>query len=216
MNSEILKKYSKLDPFNVSRETCYEFENLINVILEKNNQINIISKKNANNQTIRERHIIDSAQIIDFIDLNNNTTYDLGSGGGMPGLVIAIMLKNLKKKMKLILYEKSYHKSAFLREVSRSLELDIEVIQDDVFKANNLKSGTVMARAFKPLPVILDLVNKNFTTYKNLILFMGKNGREILKKTLTQWDLEFTEKKSVTSEGSFLLNIKNMKKKFLN
>ena len=214
MDSEIIKKYSKLDSFNVSRETCYEFESLINIILKKNNQINIISKKTANSQIIRERHIIDSAQIIDFIDLNNDTTYDLGSGGGMPGLVIAIMLKNLKKKMKLILYEKSYHKSVFLREVSSSLELDIEVIQDDVFKANKLKSGTVMARAFKPLPVVLDLVNKNFTTYKNLILFMGKNGREVLKKTLTQWDLEFIERKSVTSEDSFLLNIKNMKKNF--
>ena len=100
MDSEIIKKYSKLDSFNVSRETCYEFESLINMILKKNNQINIISKKTANSQIIRERHIIDSAQIIDFIDLNNDTTYDLGSGGGMPGLVIAIMLKNLKKKMK--------------------------------------------------------------------------------------------------------------------
>ena len=216
MDQEILNSYSRINHLNVSRETFLDFENYTSMILEKNEKINIISRNLLSKKTIIDRHIIDSAQIIDFIDLNNDTTYDLGSGGGMPGLVIAIMLKNLKKKMKLILYEKSYHKSVFLREVSSSLELDIEVIQDDVFKANKLKSGTVMARAFKPLPVVLDLVNKNFTTYKNLILFMGKNGREVLKKTLTQWDLEFIERKSVTSEDSFLLNIKNMKKKFLN
>ena len=59
---------------------------------------------------IRERHIIDSAQIIDFVDLNNNTTSDLGSGGGLPGLIIAIVMKKMKNDMKVCLYEKSYHK----------------------------------------------------------------------------------------------------------
>jgi len=73
-----------------------------------------------------------------------------------------------------------------------------------------------MARAFKPMPIVLDLVNKNFIDYKNLILFMGKNGKQILKDTLIDWDFDYTEKKSLTSEDSFLLNIKNIKKKFLN
>jgi 16S rRNA (guanine527-N7)-methyltransferase len=216
MDKEIIKKYSKLNAFNVSRETCYEFESLISMVLDKNREINIISKENANNDTIRERHIIDSAQIIDFIDFNHNTTCDIGSGGGMPGLVIAIMIKNLKKKMKIVLYEKSYHKSIFLKEVSRSLNLDTEVIQRDIFKENEIKAGTIMARAFKPLPVMLNLVDQNFASYKNLILFMGKNGKEILKKTLVQWNLEYSEKKSLTSKDSFLINIKKMKKITIN
>ena len=70
-----------------------------------------------------------------------------------------------------------------------------------------------MARAFKPLPVVLDLVYKNFSSYKNLILFMGKNGEIILEETLKNWDFDFEKKKSITSEDSFLLNIKNIKKK---
>tara|TARA_Y100000389_G_scaffold197647_1_gene232657 strand:- start:908 stop:1558 length:651 start_codon:yes stop_codon:yes gene_type:complete len=216
MDKEIIKKYSKLNAFNVSRETCYEFESLISMVLDKNREINIISKENANNDVIRERHIIDSAQIIDFIDFNQSTTCDIGSGGGMPGLVIAIMIKNLKKKMKIVLYEKSYHKSIFLKEVSRSLNLDTEVIQRDIFKENEIKSGTIMARAFKPLPVMLNLVDQNFASYKNLILFMGKNGKEVLKKTLVQWKLEYSEKKSLTNKDSFLINIKKMKKITIN
>ena len=48
----------------------------------------------------------DSAQIVDFVDLNSNTTSDLGSGGGMPGLIIAKLMKNLKSSMKIKLYEK--------------------------------------------------------------------------------------------------------------
>ena len=70
-----------------------------------------------------------------------------------------------------------------------------------------------MSRAFKPMPVVLDLVNENFSSYKNLIFFMGKNGREVFKNSLEDWDLDYTEKKSLTNEDSFLLNIKKMKKK---
>ena len=73
-----------------------------------------------------------------------------------------------------------------------------------------------MARAFKPLPIVLDLVSKNFESYKNLIFFMGENGEEVLKDTLKNWDFEYNQKKSLTSADSFLLNIKHIKKKFLN
>jgi len=152
-------------------------------------------------------------QIVDFIDLNRNTTCDLGSGGGIPGLIIAILMKKLKNSMKIKLYEKSYHKCVFLKDVSKKLELNTEVIQKDIFKIKNIETGTIMSRAFKPMPIILDLVQKNFWKYKNIILFMGKNGRKILDDTLKIWDLEYEEKKSLTSKDSFLLNIKNMTKK---
>jgi 16S rRNA (guanine527-N7)-methyltransferase len=216
MEQEIFKKYLLLEKLNVSRETFLDFESFVSMITEKNKEINIISKKTAENELIRGRHIVDSAQVIDFIDLNSNTTSDLGTGAGLPGIVIAIIMKNLKKNMKFILYEKSYHKSLFLKEVSRKLNLDTEIVQKDVFKNKNLETGTIMARAFKPLPIVLDLVFKNFKSYKNIILFMGKNGQNILSKTLKEWDFEYMEKKSLTSEDSFLLNIKNIKKKFLN
>jgi 16S rRNA (guanine527-N7)-methyltransferase len=211
---EIFKKYYKINHLNISRETCLDFEKFISMIIDRNRKINLISKETANNSIIRERHIVDSAQVIDFIDLNSNTTTDLGTGGGMPGIVIAIMLKNLKKKMKINLFEKSHHKSSFLREVSRELNLDTEVFQKDIFKTSELKSGTIMARAFKPMPVVLDLVYKNFSDYKNLVLFMGESGKQILKDSLNNWELEYVEKRSLTNKDSFLLNIKKIKKIF--
>ena len=212
MEQEILNSYSKLNSLNVSRETYLDFELFIAMIIEKNKEINIISQKNSKNEIIRDRHIIDSAQIIDFVDLNSNTTTDLGTGGGMPGIIIAIILKNMKKDMKVHLYEKSHHKSTFLREVSRKLRLKTEIFQKNIFDLKKLKTGTIMSRAFKPMPVVLDLVYKNFSSYKNLILFMGKNGKRTFENSLKDWDLEYTEKKSLTSEDSFLLNIKNIKK----
>ena len=213
---EILKKYPLLNGQNVPRETFIEFESFISMLQKGNEEINIISKETARNEVIRERHIVDSAQIIDFIDLNCNTITDIGSGGGLPGIIISIMLKNLKNSIKVNLYEKSHHKSSFLRRVSRDLKLNTEVIQENIFDTQNLESGTIMARAFKPLPIILELVYKNFSNYKNLILFMGKNGEKILEDSLKFWDFDFEKKKSITSEDSFLLNIKNIKKKYKN
>ena len=213
MDSTILQNYYQIPKFDVSRETCNDLESLVGMIQKKNSEINIISREMSEKDAIRHRHIIDSAQIIDFIDLNSNTTSDLGSGGGMPGLIVAILMKKLKNRMKIKLYEKSYHKCVFLREVSKKLELNTEIIQKDIFKIKNIETGTIMSRAFKPMPVILDLVHTNFSKYKNLILFMGKSGRQILNNTLRNWDLEYEERKSLTSEHSFLLIIKKLKKK---
>ena len=213
MDNQILNSYSKISNLNVSRETCNELESLISMIQEKNKEINIISREMFEKEQIRERHIIDSAQIIDFVDLNSNTTSDLGTGGGMPGLIVAIVMKKIKNDMKINLYEKSYHKCVFLKEVSKKLNLNTEVIQKDIFTVKNIETGTIMSRAFKPMPVILDLVNENFRKYKNIILFMGNSGRKILNDTLREWDLDYEEKKSLTNNDSFILNIKRIRKK---
>jgi len=210
---EFLKKYPLLKGKNVPRETFMDFESFIAMLQTTNEEINIISKNTALNEVIRERHIVDSAQTIDIVDLNSNIITDIGSGGGLPGVIIAIMVKNLKKTIKVNLYEKSHHKSSFLRKVSRELELNTEVIQKNIFETQNIESGTIIARAFKPLPIVLELVYRNFSNYKNLILFMGKNGEKILEETLKIWDFEFEKIKSITSNDSFLLNIKNIKKR---
>jgi len=213
MDHQILNSYTKLNTLNVPRETFLDFENYISMILEKNKKINIISQNTASKNAIINRHIIDSAQIIDFVDLNHNTTIDLGSGAGMPGIIVAIILKNMKKNMSVHLYEKSYHKSHFLKEVSEKLNLNTKIFQKNIFEIKNLETGTIMSRAFKPMPVVLDLVYENFSRFKNLIFFMGKSGKKVFENSKKNWEMDYTEKKSLTNEDSFLINIKKIKKK---
>jgi len=213
MDQEILNSYSRINYLNVSRETFLDFENYISMILEKNKKITIISQNTASKKAIIDRHIVDSAQIIDFVDLNSNTTTDIGSGGGMPGIIVAIILKNMKNNMTVHLYEKSYHKSCFLKEVSKKLNLNTEVNQKNIFEIKNLETGTIMSRAFKPMPIVLDLVYENFSKYKNVIFFMGKSGKKIFENSKNNWELDYIEKKSLTNEDSFLINIKKIKKK---
>ena len=167
-----------METLNVSRETFPELEEFRKIIIKKNKQINLISK---NSESIsKERHIIDSAQIIDLIDLNRENCTDIGSGSGLPGIVLAIIMKHKKSSMKFILYEKSFHKSNFLKEVTNKFDLNVEVLQKDVFAEKNINSDIIVARAFKPLPIILNLIQNNFKTFKELILFIGKNQKKIL------------------------------------
>ena len=210
IDSNILN-YSCLEPLNVSRETFPDLEKFREIIIEKNKVINLISKQSE--KVSKERHIIDSAQIIDLIDLNRSTCTDIGSGSGLPGIVLAIIMKHKNSDMKFKLYEKSFHKSNFLKEVSSKFELNVEVLQKDVFEEKNLETDIIVARAFKPLPVILNLIYNNFKYFREVILFLGKNGKEILKEVLVEWEFEYEEKKSITSKDSTIIKINNLKKK---
>ncbi len=210
IDSNILN-YSCLETLNVSRETFPELEEFRKIIIKKNKQINLISK---NSESIsKERHIIDSAQIIDLIDLNRENCTDIGSGSGLPGIVLAIIMKHKKSSMKFILYEKSFHKSNFLKEVTNKFDLNVEVLQKDVFAEKNINSDIIVARAFKPLPIILNLIQNNFKTFKELILFIGKNQKKILADAKKKWDFQYVEKKSITNSESVIIKIKNIKKK---
>ena len=207
---EHFNKYHKLNEFNVSRETCHILDDFRRSVIQKNKIINLISKKTEDN--FIKRHIIDCVQAIDFIDINSKICTDIGSGAGLPGIVLAIVLKEKNIKMKMNLYEKSHHKSKFLKQISEKLKLDVEVFQKDIFKEKNLVSGSIIVRAFKPLPIILDLVQEKFKNYKNLVVFMGKNGKQMLEDSVKKWKFEYKEKRSLTSKDSFLINIKNIKK----
>jgi len=203
--------YSCLETLNVSRETFPDLEQFRQAIIEKNKVINLISKESEN--LSKERHIIDSAQIIDLIDLNGSVCTDIGSGSGLPGIVLAIIMKHKKSDMKFRLYEKSFHKSNFLKEVTNKFNLNVEVYQKDIFNEKNLSSDIIVARAFKPLPVILNLIKNNFKFFKEVILFLGKSGREIIEQASLEWEIKYNVKKSLTNEDSLILKIESLKKK---
>jgi|TARA_Y100000031_G_scaffold152029_1_gene194359 16S rRNA (guanine527-N7)-methyltransferase len=205
-------KNSKFIIQNVSRETLDELNKYGLSILKKNKEINLIST--STEKSINSRHIADSAQIIDFIDKNDvKVCTDLGSGAGLPGIVLAILMKPIKSQFKVIFYEKSYHKSNFLKEMSKKFNLNTEINQKNIFEQKNLQTDIIISRAFKPLPVIFEIALKNFKKFKYIILFLGKSGKEILKDASKKWKFDCEEKKSLTSEESLVIKISNLKKK---
>ena len=203
-------QYSVLEPLNVSRETFEDFEEYSSLILSWNKKINLIGR--ATEEIVRERHIIDCAQIHDFIDKNQKICTDIGSGSGLPGIVLAIIMKHKNISMKFNLYEKSFRKSEFLNEVINKLNLNAEVFQKNIFEEKNLVTDTLVSRAFKPLPIILELVCINFKKYKSIILFLGKRGKEHLLSCMKSWSFDYKEKKSLTNPDSKIIKIYNLTK----
>jgi len=210
IDSNILE-YKNLEPLNVSRETFPQFEAYCELLKKENSKINLISK--STEKEMRERHIVDCAQTIEFIDENYNICTDVGSGSGLPGIILAIIMKIKKPDMKFHLYEKSFRKCEFLTIVKDKLDLNAEVFQKDIFKEKNIETDLIISRAFKPLPIVLDLAIKNFKKFRSVIIFLGKNKKDILERALANWSFDYKEKKSLTSPESKIIKICNLKKK---
>ena len=211
IDSNILQ-IDKLSFSNVSRETLRELNDYSKEIIQRNSSINLISK--STEKSINTRHIQDSAQTIDFIDKKDiKICTDLGSGAGLPGIVLGILMKSKKPIFKVIFYEKSYHKSMFLKQMTKKFNLNSEIHQKNIFNEKNLKTDVIISRAFKPLPIIFQIAKTNFKNFKYIIVFLGKSGKKILNDAHKFWKFDYEEKISSTNDNSFIVKISNLRKK---
>ena len=211
IDSKITKK-DKIYLPNVSRETLMELEEYTESILNKNRRINLISS--STEKSINSRHIYDSAQTIEFIDKNDiSVCTDLGSGAGLPSIVLGILMKSKKPDFTLIFYEKSYHKSNFLKEMIKKFKLEAKIYQKNIFEEKNLVTDVIICRAFKPLPVIFEIATNNFKNFKYIVMYLGKSGKKILKNVSMKWKFDLEEMKSLTNYESSVVKISNLKKK---
>ena len=139
---------------------------------------------------------------------------DIGSGAGFPGLVLAITLKERKIPIKIKLIEKSKKKVKFLRDLINKLHLDVEVINQNILEdSKKLLEDVFVARAFKPLRIILQLIHNKAGNWKKIFIFLGKTGKTELLQASKSWDIEYKQRMSVTSNDSIILEVDNLKKK---
>ena len=174
-------------------------------LLIYNKKRNLIAK--STEKQIWERHILDSAQLIKFIDSKNCTGIsDLGSGGGLPGIILALYYQDFNFHVKL--YEKSPTKSAFLTDISNKLGLSCKIICSDV-KSAKIDSNYIVCRAFKKLSHILNISRENCVKKHKIIILKGKNAQEEINNTSQMRNYEYRLEKSITDNDSkiIILNV---------
>ena len=211
-----MDKTIQIDTFTrftqVSRETITSLKKYEDLLIKANKTLNLVG-----NSTIKEiwtRHFLDSVQVIDFIDKNDNTLVDLGSGAGFPGLVLAITLKDRKIPLKIKLIEKSPKKVKFLRDLINKLQLDVDIINRNVLEdSKKLLDDVFVARAFKPLKIILQLIHNKAKNWKKIFIFLGKTGKSELLQASKSWEIEYKQRVSITSDDSTIIEINRLKKK---
>ena len=213
-----MDKVIQIDTFSrfsrVSRETITSLKNYEDMLIEANKNLNLVG-----NSTIKEiwfRHFLDSVQVIDFIDKNDKTLIDIGSGAGFPGLVLAIVAKDRKIPLKVKLIEKSPKKTKFLENLvdKLHLHLDVDVLNQNILHdSKKLSEDVFVTRAFKPLKIILQLIHNNAENWKKIFIFLGKTGKNELLQASKIWDIEYKQRVSVTSNDSIVIEINRLKKK---
>ena len=184
---------------NYTAKNISDIKIFIKELLKANKKHNFISK--STEKLIWHRHILDSAQLVKFIDFSKSSLSDLGSGAGFPGLILALFNKNRDFHVKL--YEKSPVKRAFLENMRDLLSLKIE-IHGNVYE-NSIDSDYIVSRAFKKLDAIIQVSREIAKKSHKLIILKGQNAQKDLKKAFNKQKYDYKLENSITNKESKII-----------
>ena len=184
---------------NYSSKSICDLKSFVNELLKANKKHNFISKNTEDD--IWQRHVLDSAQLVKFIDFSKGSLSDLGSGAGFPGLILALF--NSNKDFHVKLYEKSPLKRAFLENISKKLSIKIKVcgnIYEEI-----VESDYIVSRAFKKLETIIQVSREIVKKSHKLIVLKGQNAQKDLEKAFKKEKYAYKLEQSITNEDSKII-----------
>ena len=191
---------------DVSRETFERLEAYVALIEKWNPKINLVSRSSL--PEIWDRHIWDSAQIFD-IAVEGSVWADFGSGGGLPGIVLAIFAKELRPDMQFYLVESDQRKCAFLRNVVREIGLNVKVHAERIEVLDPIGASVISARALTDLNGLLEFVERHSAKNGVAILPKGETWEKEILQAQENWSFEYEEITSKTNNDAAILKIKD-------
>ncbi len=194
-----------LSNYDVSRETLDDLGHYVDLIIKWNPKINLVSRSTLDD--IWSRHIEDSLQVYFHVRPNNCHWLDIGSGGGLPGLVIAILAKHDDQGVSVTLMESDQRKSVFLRTVIRELNLPAKVVTDRIELAEPVKADILSARALADLSMLMDFSERHLSQDGYALFQKGKNWQSEVQAAQESWQFELEVFKSITDEDAVVLKI---------
>ena len=206
MNKEEVQQIL-INKLNFSTEDVEKLQIFYDELLKFNKKYNLISKSTEGN--VWSRHILDSAQIVKFIDFKqNNSLSDMGSGAGFPGIMLSLFNKNASFHVKL--YEKSNIKCDFLDNIRNKLNMDYEIYGD--YRNEDIASEYIVSRAFKKLEEIIRISRETIKVNHKLIILKGENAEKEINKLQGFNNIIYKMENSITDLKSKILII-DIKKK---
>jgi len=186
-----------------SHDAIYKLDIFCKEVIDYNTKFNLISK--STEPLIWDRHVLDSAQLVKYIDFNDGSSLsDLGTGAGFPGIVLAIFNKNIKFHVKL--YEKSRVKNTFLFGLCEKLNIKADICDND-YRSHDITSNYVVSRAFKKLEEHIRISREIVKVNHKLIILKGRSAEEEIKKLNKDLNYSYTLEKSMTSPDSKIVII---------
>ena len=185
--------------FGYSSKSIFDLKIYISELLKSNKKHNFISKNTE--LDIWHRHVLDSAQLVKFIDFSKGSLSDLGSGAGFPGFILALF--NINKDFHVKLYEKSPVKREFLERISKKLSIKAEIcgnIYDEI-----VDSDYIVSRAFKKLEAIIQVSREIVKKSHKLIILKGQNAQKDLEKAFKKEKYAYKLEQSITNESSKII-----------
>lgn len=197
--------------YNVSRETLQKLKNFEALLLEWNQKMNLVSK-NAESE-LKFRHILDSLQLLDYIEDNAKLIVDIGSGSGFPGVVLAIVLHEINPEIKIVLIESITKKTMYLKDVCARLGLNnVEVINGRAENVVFKNVDYITARAVAVVDKIFDFTKTIYTKNTHFLLLKGKNGENELDEAKKKWSFKINRFVNKYCADGYLYEIFDLRK----
>lgn len=191
---------------DVSRETSARLDAFAALVLRWTARINLVSRRDATPAGIFERHVKDSLQLLPLIPEGVDRATDLGSGGGLPGLVLAIA----RPEIRFTLIESDRRKAAFLQTAIAELKLDATVLPARIEQARLDPAPLVTARALAPLPLLLDYAAPLLAPGGVCLFLKGRAVDDELTTAAEGWQMKAERFPSRTDEGAAILRISEL------
>lgn len=197
-----------LPGLDVSRETMDRLREFEEHLGKWTTAINLVAASTADNTW--QRHIIDSAQIIPYAPPEPHSWVDLGAGGGLPGIVVAVILAERSPSTSVTLIESHMRKATFLRSTLRKLGLSGTVLTDRIEVAGPLFASVVSARAVAPLPKLLGFVHRHMAPTGEALLLKGQKADQEIAMARKSWAFEEISHASITDPDASVLQIRGL------
>ncbi len=193
----------------VSRETMDDLTQFVTLLQKWNRSINLVSPNSL--AAVWERHIIDSAQLFPFIPPSTRSIADIGTGGGFPGLVLAILSKRDAPERHVTLIESDRRKCAFLLTASSQLELNVKVVAERIEHADPCAADMLTSRALAPLSQLLGYAERHLKPDGTALLLKGRTAEAEVEEALASWSLDLKRRESKTTDDAVILEITNLR-----